>query len=254
MEVADRLHHHQRHRRGGGGVDLAGRGLDEVRAGRHRQDRGAADVVVGAELARLQDHLEVRLAGRLLDGGDLVVDLLVVTAQEGAAVDDHVHLVGARRHRLPRLGKLHLEEALPRWKGGRDAGDPHLAPPQVLDRDPDHRGVDADRRHARDRRVAGVGPDALGAERRDLAGGVCPLQRGQVHHPDRQLQRPDLRRLLDRPLAELGRPRLDGDLVDGAHAAHQGPEMQQRGDHRHAGEITPRGAAYRRTVWKQSVQ
>src|SRR3984893_14747310 len=36
VEVADRLHHHQRDGWSGGGVDLSGRGLDEVGSGGHR--------------------------------------------------------------------------------------------------------------------------------------------------------------------------------------------------------------------------
>ena len=59
------------------GLQLPGRGLDEVGAGGHREQRRAADVVVGAELARLEDHLQVRVAARLLHADDLVVDLRV---------------------------------------------------------------------------------------------------------------------------------------------------------------------------------
>ena len=60
MEVADRLEHDQRHRQRGGRRDLAGGGLDEVRAGGHGQDAGAAHVVERLELAGLEDDLEVR--------------------------------------------------------------------------------------------------------------------------------------------------------------------------------------------------
>ena len=88
------------------GVDLAGRGLDEVGAGGHGQDRGATDVVERLELAGLEDHLEVRLAAGLLDRDDLVEDRAVVAGQEGAAVDDHVDLVGARLDRRRVLGEL----------------------------------------------------------------------------------------------------------------------------------------------------
>ena len=61
------LEHAERHRQRRGRADLAGRGLDEVGAGGDREQRGAPDVVVRAELARLEDHLEVRLAAGLLD-------------------------------------------------------------------------------------------------------------------------------------------------------------------------------------------
>jgi hypothetical protein len=76
-EVADRLQHHQRHRQRRGGLHLAGGGLDEVGAGQHRQPGRAAHVVVGDQLAGLQDHLEVARAAGLLDRDDLVEDLAV---------------------------------------------------------------------------------------------------------------------------------------------------------------------------------
>jgi hypothetical protein len=63
--VTDRLQHHQRDRQGGGRVDLAGGCLDEVGTGRHRQHRGPAHVVEGAELTGFEDHLEMGGAARL---------------------------------------------------------------------------------------------------------------------------------------------------------------------------------------------
>src|SRR6266849_1273467 len=96
-EVADRLHHHQAHGQGRGGLHLAGGRLDEVGARGHREDARPAHVVVRAELTRLEDHLEVRGPACLLDGDDLLVDLLVVAGEKRAAVDHHVHLVRARR-------------------------------------------------------------------------------------------------------------------------------------------------------------
>src|SRR3954469_6573956 len=93
--VPDRLQHHQRRRQRGRGGHLAGGGLDEARAGQHRQPGRPPDVVVGDELAGLQDHLEVRVAGGLADRGDLVEDEAVPAGEEGAAVDHHVDLVGA---------------------------------------------------------------------------------------------------------------------------------------------------------------
>ena len=70
--VADRLEHDQAHARRGAGRRLARRGLDEVRARLHREHRGVADVVVGAELGGLEDHLEVGVAAALLDRDDLL--------------------------------------------------------------------------------------------------------------------------------------------------------------------------------------
>ena len=123
LEVADRLQHHQADRERRGRRHLAGGGLDEVGARRHRQDGGPADVVVGAELARLQDHFQVGFATRLFDGPDLVVDLLVVAAEEGAAVDDHVDLVGAGFDRGFGLRDLDRREGLAGWEGGGHGGD-----------------------------------------------------------------------------------------------------------------------------------
>src|SRR5690242_568949 len=70
-EVADRLEHHVADREGGGWGDLAGRRLDEVGAGQHGQPARPADVVERHQLAGLEDHLQVRGAGGLLDLADL---------------------------------------------------------------------------------------------------------------------------------------------------------------------------------------
>src|SRR5258706_10425576 len=107
-EIADRLHHHKADGQRRRGLQLAGRGFDEVPARSHREDARAADAVVSPELARLQNHLQMRIAARLFHGNDLVVNLLVVAGQESAAVDDHVHLVRARGYGLFGLGDLHL--------------------------------------------------------------------------------------------------------------------------------------------------
>src|SRR3712207_24673 len=106
-EVADRLQHDQAHRQGRGGGDLARGGLYEVAPGQPRQPGGPADVVEGDQLAGLEDDLEVGVPAGLLDRDDLVVDVEVAAGEEGAAVDDHVDLVGAARHGVPDVGQLH---------------------------------------------------------------------------------------------------------------------------------------------------
>src|ERR1700722_9297458 len=89
-EVPDGLQHDQGDRERGGRSDLAGGGLDEVGTGQHGQPRGTPHVVQSDQLAGLQDDLDVGICfDDLADGGDLVVDQLVVPGQEGAAVDDH---------------------------------------------------------------------------------------------------------------------------------------------------------------------
>src|ERR671937_1021477 len=67
VHVANRLEHAKgdgKRRRPG---QLAGRRLDEIGAGGDREQRRAADVVVGSELGYLEDDLEVRVAAGLLD-------------------------------------------------------------------------------------------------------------------------------------------------------------------------------------------
>ena len=86
--------------------------------------------------------------------------------------------------------------------------------------------VHADGGDRRDRAVGRVGTHRLRAERRHLAGRVRPLERRQIHHPDRELERRELRPLLDRPLRELAGPRLERDRVDGADARQ--PQIERK--------------------------
>ena len=53
-------------------------------------------------------------------------------------------------------------------------------------------------------------------ERRDLARRVRALERRQIHHPDGEVEREQLRLALDRALGERRRPLLDGHRVDRA--------------------------------------
>ena len=66
----------------------------------------------------------------------------------------------------------------------------------------------------------------LRAQRRHLAGRVGSLERRQVHHPDRQIERGELRSLLDRALGELAGTRLERDGIDGADARQ--PEVERQ--------------------------
>ena len=227
VDVADRLEHAERHRQRRGGADLAGRGLDEVGSGRHREQRGAADVVVGAELARLEDHLEVGASARLLDPHDLVEDLRVAAREEGSAVDHHVDLVGAELDGVAHVCELDVDRRLARGKRGRDRCDLHA-------------GARQPRRLATPTRfgytqtaatdgivaVGRVRPHRLGTERRHLAGRVGALERRQVHHPDREIERRELRTLLDRALGELAGPGLERDRVDRADPGE--PEIERK--------------------------
>src|SRR5579863_10416738 len=122
-EVPHGLQHDQGNRERGGRADLAGRGLDEVGAGQHGQPRGAPHVVQGDQLAGFQDDLEVSSCfDDLADGGDLVVDELIVPGQEGAAVDDHVDLVGPRLDGVLRVSQLDRQAGPAAGERGGHAG------------------------------------------------------------------------------------------------------------------------------------
>ncbi len=151
----------------------------------------------------------------LLGGDDLVVDLRVAPAEESAAVDHHVDLVSTGGNRVGDLGELDRERALTRGESRRDRCDLDAAAGEPRDGGRYEVRVDADRRHRGHPRIGGVGTDRLGAERCDLAGRVLPLEGGQVAAANRELEREALRLALDAALRELGRARLDADLVDG---------------------------------------
>ena len=82
----------------------------------------APHVAHGDQLAGLADHLQVRPAADLLDRGDLVEDLEVAARQEGAAVDHHVHLVGAGGDRVLHVGQLDVQAGPAAGERGGDAG------------------------------------------------------------------------------------------------------------------------------------
>ena len=216
VHVANDLHHAERHRQRRRRAHLPGRGLDEVRAGGNRDQRGTADVVVRSELARLEDHLEVRLTARFLHADDLVENLRVPTGEECAAIDDHVDLVGAEIDDGSRFRNLDLRRRLAGGKRRRDGRDLHAAAREPLLRDSHEARVDAHRRHRRNREIGGVGPHRLRAERGHLAWRVLPLERRQIHHPDRELECLHLRLALDRPLRERRGALLERDRVDRA--------------------------------------
>ena len=63
-------------------------------------------------------------------------------------------------------------------------------------------------------RSDGIGPHRLRAERGHLPGRVRALERRQIHHPDGEVEREELRLPLDRAARERRRALLDRDLVD----------------------------------------
>jgi threonine dehydratase len=66
--------------------------------------------------------------------------------------------------------------------------------------------------------------DPLGAQGPDLARGVLSLEGREVHHPDREVERPELRRPLDGAFLQALDPLLDADLVDAADPSEEAAE------------------------------
>src|SRR5882672_9785219 len=66
----------------------------------------------------------------------------------------------------------------------------------------------------RDLAVGWIGTHRLLAERPHFPARVLPLERGEIHHADNQLQTPHLRFLLQRPLRQRRRALLGCDRVD----------------------------------------
>ena len=145
-EVADRLGHAERDRRCRCDADLAGRGLDHVGAGGHGEHRREADHVVGAQLADLEDRLEVGLAARRLRRGDLVMHDVESARQERVAVDHDVDLVGAVGDRPSDVLQAPVVVGLPRREGPGNRGDLDRRAREGLGGHGDERWVDADRR------------------------------------------------------------------------------------------------------------
>ncbi len=185
----------------------------------HGEPRRAADVVVGDELAGLEDHLEVGgrprpALAQTSDRDDLVVDLAVAAGEERAPVDHHVDLVGARVDGVPGVWSLTFRLARPLGKAVLTAATLIGVPAQVLAGHADQVVVDAEGRDLRAGRVLGVGPAGLGGQRADGALGVRALERREVDHPDGQVERPALAGVLDRAGAEHGGAGVRADLVD----------------------------------------
>ena len=90
----------------------------------------------------------------------------------------------------------------------------------------DHVRVDAQRGDVRGFRILRVRPAGLGGQRADLAGGVRTLQRGQVHHRDGQVDRGELRGLLDRAGGQTGGALLHPDRIDPGQSVQEPPERR----------------------------
>ncbi len=109
-----------------------------------------------------------------------------------------------------------------------------LVPAGALESGRDEVRIDADRRDRRHAHVGRIGPDALRGQRRDLAGRVGSLERRQIHHPDGEIEREQLRLALDRALGERRRPLLHGHRVHRADSRQPRleRELEAGGEHR----------------------
>src|SRR5215472_1340313 len=155
----------------------------------------------------------MRNSACLADRSDLGVDLTVVTSQESAAINDHVDFVSACSHGVLYVGKLDRERRTPGWERGRYRRDFHRTASQYLLRNRYQVRVYAHRCHGRSGRIGQVWMHALHTHRADLARSVSTLERGQVDHPDRQVERMQLGVLLDRARSQPRDALVDSDLI-----------------------------------------
>lgn len=166
----------------------------------------------------------MRRSARRLDGPDLIEHLAVATGEERTPVDHHVHLARARPDREFHVGELHLPRGAPRGERRGHGRDTDSGTRQRLDR---RRGQIRVHAHRGDRwclRAVRVGATGLGAQCADLALGVGAFERGEVDHPDRGVDRPQFRGLLDAPGAEPGGALLQTDLVDSGQSVQEPPQ------------------------------
>lgn len=161
---------------------------------------------------------------RLADRDDLLVDLAVVTGEEGAPVDHHVDLVGAVGDGLAGVGELGFQGCPPGGEGGGHRRHGHRAAAQGVHGHGHEIGVDADGGHLRDVTVLRVGPTGLRGQGAYLPGGVGSLQRGQVDHPDGQVDGVCLGGGLDRAGGQSGGAGTGAHLVDAREAVQEGAQ------------------------------
>ena len=171
----------------GGRLQLAGRGLDEVGAGIHRQDGRGLDVRGRAQGACLENHLQVLVLARLLQFLNLVAHAFIVAHEELAYGDHDVYLVGAVHDGHGRFGHLDFGEGLRGGETARYAGYLHVFHFERVLHNLGEVGVDADGGH-----VLQVGElfveavHVLGEAHHALVA-VGGLQRGEVDAVEEEL-------------------------------------------------------------------
>ena len=243
--VPDRLQHHVGDRQGGGRADLAGRGLDEVAAGQQRQPGGAPDVVVGGQLAGLQDHLEPGVAAGGLDRPDLVEHHAVPAGQEGAPVDHHVDLVGTGLR--PPAGCRRASP--PRWSDRTGNAVATAATLTPLPRTVSTAIAARSGRRRPPRRVArpgtsGSGSIALRHRLRTLPSVSAPSRVVRSTIEMARSMAASLEAFLIDRVASAGRPLLDPDRIDAGQSVQEPPQRRLVPGRRPPGG--PAGAVRRR--------
>ena len=171
--------------------------------------RGELDVVVGEELAGLEDDFEVGFAAGFADGGDFFGDFVELAGEEGSAVDDHVDLIGALGDGELDVFEAEAERVLSAGETGGDGGDVECSAGCFGDSLGDAIRVDADGGAGGAVVALGHGGGGFAAEVADFAVGVAAFEGGEVHHGDGELEAGDFGIGFDGALGEGG-----GALVD----------------------------------------
>ena len=150
----------------------------------------------------------------------------------------------ASRH----VGELDRERGPPRGEGGRDRGDGDVGATERVAGRGDEVGVDADRGDRGHGHVGGLGAPRLRAELSHLAVRVGALERREVDHRDREVDRPQLGGRLDRSRGERGGAGFAAHLVDARKACQEPREPRLGRDEGRGVEARrpPRSAARRR--------
>ena len=155
--------------------ELAGGRLDEVAAGEQGEPGRAAHVVERRKLCCFEDDFQMSAAAGLLGGDDLVEDLQVMPGQERPAIDHHVDLGGAGRHRVADVVQLRLEAGPSGREGGGHTGDRHRTAAQApRPRSRPGRGRRRPRRPTAPSASVGSGRTALAHSERTLPGVSAP--------------------------------------------------------------------------------
>ena len=83
--IADRLQHDQGYLHRRCRLNLAGRCLDEIRTSMHGQYARLANPIEGAQFARFEYHLEVRLSTGFFNSRNLIEYVAIITGEERTA-------------------------------------------------------------------------------------------------------------------------------------------------------------------------